>query len=50
VIDYFMGEGEAGGEYCTKRAILEIYDELQKAIESGEPYQTLLWHITFAPI
>jgi hypothetical protein len=25
-----------------KRVILEIYDEMQQAIESGEPYQTLL--------
>jgi len=30
------------GEYRTKRVILEIYDEMQKAIESGEPYQTQL--------
>ena len=29
-------------EYRTKRMILEIYDEMQKAIESGEPYQTRL--------
>lgn len=30
------------GEYRTKRLILEIYDEMAKAIESGEPYQTRL--------
>ncbi|GAC1483859.1 MAG: hypothetical protein NVS2B12_38690 [Ktedonobacteraceae bacterium] len=30
------------GEYRTKRVILEIYAELQRAIESGEPYQTRL--------
>jgi len=32
----------AHGEYRTKRVILEIYDEMQKAIETGEPYQTRL--------
>ena len=30
------------GEYRTKRVILEIYDAMQRAIETGEPYQTLL--------
>jgi hypothetical protein len=30
------------GEYRTKRVILEIYDEIQKAVETGEPYQTRL--------
>jgi Eco57I restriction-modification methylase len=30
------------GEYQTKRVILEIYDELAQAIESGEPYRTRL--------
>jgi hypothetical protein len=30
------------GEYRTKRVILEIYDELQRAIESGQPYHTRL--------
>jgi len=29
-------------EYRTKRVILEIYDEMQKAIETGKPYQTRL--------
>jgi hypothetical protein len=30
------------GEYRTKRLILDVYDRMQKAIDSGEPYQTLL--------
>jgi hypothetical protein len=30
------------GEYRTKQVILEIYDEMQRAIETGEPYQTRL--------
>ena len=30
------------GEYRTKRVILEIYDAMQKAIDTGQPYQTLL--------
>lgn len=30
------------GEYRTKRLILEVYDAMAKAIESGEPYQTIL--------
>jgi len=29
-------------EYRTKRVILEIYDEMQRAIESGEAYRTRL--------
>jgi len=32
----------AQGEYRTKRVILEIYDEMKQAMESGEPYQTRL--------
>jgi hypothetical protein len=32
----------AHGEYRTKNLILEIYDELQRAIETGEPYETRL--------
>ena len=32
----------AHGEYRTKRVILEIYDAMQQAIETGQPYQTLL--------
>ena len=30
------------GDYRTKLTILEIYDAMQRAIETGEPYQTLL--------
>ena len=30
------------GEYRMKRVILEIYDEMKHAIESGVPYQTRL--------
>jgi hypothetical protein len=30
------------GEYRTKLTILDIYDRMQQAIESGEPYQTLI--------
>jgi len=29
-------------EYRTKRVILEIYDEMQRAMDAGEPYQTIL--------
>ena len=32
----------AHGEYRTKRVILEIYDAMQQAIETDQPYQTLL--------
>ena len=32
----------AHGEYRTKRVILEIYDAMQRAMDSGEPYQTRL--------
>ena len=35
-------EEEAHGEYRTKRVILEIYDEMQRAKATGEPYQTRL--------
>jgi len=28
------------GEYRTKRMILEIYDEMAEAVQTGEPYQT----------
>jgi hypothetical protein len=49
-VDYIMDtfpivcrkDEAAHGEYRTKRVILEIYDAMAKAIESGEPYQTLL--------
>jgi hypothetical protein len=30
------------GEYRTKRVILEIYDAMQKAIDTGQPYRTRL--------
>ena len=30
------------GEYRTKRLILEIYDEMRRAMETGEPYRTRL--------
>ena len=30
------------GEYRTKRVILDIYDAMQEAASTGEPYQTLL--------
>ena len=33
---------QAYGEYRTKRVILEIYDEMRRAVESGAPYQTRL--------
>jgi hypothetical protein len=32
----------AHGEYRTKRVILEIYDRMLQAIESGHPYKTIL--------
>jgi hypothetical protein len=32
----------AHGEYRTKRVILEIYEEMQRAMETGRPYQTRL--------
>lgn len=30
------------GSYRTKEQSLDIYDRMQRAIDSGEPYQTLL--------
>ena len=35
-------ERAAHGEYRTKRVILDIYDAMQRAIETGQPYHTLL--------
>lgn len=32
----------AFGEYRTKRLILEVYDAMAEAIETGKPYQTIL--------
>jgi len=34
-------EAKHGG-YRTKRVILEIYDAMRQAMDTGEPYQTLL--------
>lgn len=46
ILDTFPGvrrEDEAKhGEYRTKRVILEIYDEMQRATRTGRPYQTRL--------
>ena len=33
---------QAHGEYRTKRVILDIYDAMQQAMESGTPYHTRL--------
>lgn len=49
-VDYVMDtfpivardDEKAHGEYLTKRLILERYDALAKATESGEPYRTVL--------
>jgi hypothetical protein len=30
------------GEYRTKRVVLEVYDDMQRAIDTGVPYQTIL--------
>ncbi len=30
------------GDYRTKRVILEIYDEMRRAMETGVPYETRL--------
>ncbi len=35
-------EGKYNGDYRTKRVILEIYDAMQDAIRTGQPYQTRL--------
>ena len=44
ILDTFPGvrrEDEAKhGEYRTKRVILEIYDEMQQAVRTREPYET----------
>jgi hypothetical protein len=32
----------AHGEYRTKCVILEMYDDMQRAIDTGQPYQTRL--------
>jgi len=49
-VDYVMdtfhivsGDDKAAhGEYRTKARILEIYDRMQLAVETGEPYHTML--------
>jgi hypothetical protein len=49
-VDYIMDtfpivkrkDEEKHGEYRTKRVILEIYEEMAKAIQTGQPYQTSL--------
>ncbi|QDU46855.1 N-6 DNA Methylase [Symmachiella dynata] len=50
-VDYIMDtfpivrrkdEAKYDGEYRTKRTILEIYDQMAKAIRTGQPYQTIL--------
>jgi hypothetical protein len=30
------------GEYRTKRLVLEVYDAMQQAMDTGRPYRTLL--------
>jgi hypothetical protein len=32
----------AHGEYRTKRLIIEVFDAMQKAIDTGTSYQTIL--------
>ena len=47
-IDYIMDtfpivrrkDEDKYSEYRTKRVILEIYDEMTRAIQTGQPYQT----------
>jgi len=49
-VDYIMEtfpivkrrDEESHGEYRTKRLILEIYDEMQQAVDTGRQYQTRL--------
>ncbi|MGQ9684513.1 MAG: Eco57I restriction-modification methylase domain-containing protein, partial [Anaerolineae bacterium] len=49
-VDYIMDtfpivrrkDEAAFGEYRTKRVILEMYDQMQAAIDTGRPYQTWL--------
>jgi hypothetical protein len=50
-VDYIMDtfsivrrkdEEASNGDFSTKRTILEIFDEMHKAIETGIPYQTRL--------
>jgi hypothetical protein len=49
-VDYIMGtfpivkrkDEQKFGEYKTKRVILEMYDEMKRAMETGEAYRTRL--------
>jgi hypothetical protein len=49
-VDYIMDtfsimrrkEQEQYGEYRTKQQIMEVYDAMQRAIETGVSYQTVL--------
>ena len=49
-VDYIMEtfpivkrrDEKAHGEYRTKRVILEVYEEMQQAMDTGQPYQTRL--------
>jgi hypothetical protein len=49
-VDYIMGtfpivkrkDEEKCGEYRTKRVILEIYDAMAEATQTGQPYETIL--------
>jgi hypothetical protein len=49
-VDYIMDtfpivkrkDEDKHGEYRTKRVILEIYDEMERAMRTGQPYQTRL--------
>lgn len=49
-VDYIMEtfpivkrkDGKQYGNYRTKQVILEMYDEMKRAMETGEPYQTWL--------
>lgn len=56
-VDYVMqsfpivrkNDEKAHGEYRTKRVILEIYDALTKATQTGKPYRTPLDPLPAAP-
>jgi hypothetical protein len=49
-VDYIMDtfpivrrhDEQAHGEYRTRRVILEIYDAMARAMQTGQPYQTRL--------
>ncbi|WP_437533141.1 N-6 DNA methylase [Sorangium sp. So ce726] len=56
-VDYVMdtfpivrkNDEKAHGEYRTKRVILEVYDELANAAQTGKPYRTPLDPLPAAP-